>query len=201
MLAFLKVTTEPIIFFLKKWLLCSSICSWHEAKLKTTKPELNDLRQEPISPLIPWVNPFPSRSILDRLLPAKSIIFLFNLVNHEQWKKLLTLLSFRGCEVFVVVAHFVLQVYFFQRGRKRSFDWPNSLLHFRYQKVRYFHSTRHRTYQNFCPMSHLINPHPDRVHVGKTMTVILCFDWPVYFYFYFSFYFPLTTNKDKTKKK
>ena len=55
-------------------------------------------------------------------------------------------------------------------------DWLNSLPHFRYRKMRYFHSTRHRTYQNFRPMSHLISPRcpqPNRVHVGKTI------DWLV----------------------
>ena len=44
--------------------------------------------------------------------------------------------------------------------------------------MRYFHSTRHRPYQNFRPVSHLISPRcsqPDRVHVGKAMIIIALF--------------------------
>ena len=74
--------------------------------------------------------------------------------------------------------HFVLQVFSIHRRRKRSFDWPNSLLHLRYQKMRYFHPMGNRPYQHFRPMSHLISPHcpqSDRVHMGKTIIVIALF--------------------------
>ena len=71
--------------------------------------------------------------------------------------------------------HFVLQVFSFHYRCKRSFDWPNSLLYFCYQKMCYFNLMRHWPYQNFRPMSHLIShrcPQSDCVHVGETMIVI-----------------------------
>ena len=77
--------------------------------------------------------------------------------------------------------HFVLQVFSIHRRRKRSFDWPNPLLHFRCQKMRYFHSTRYRpirTLVRWVILSLLAVPSlivGMWVHVGKTMIVIALF--------------------------
>ena len=109
--------------------------------------------------------------------PAKSIIFLFSKPRTVK-KKMLTLLFFQDCEVFVVVGAFRFTTFFLWRSSQEVFWLAKFSFHFCYQKMLYFHSTSHRPYQNFRHMSHVISlrcPQPDRMHVGKTMIVIALF--------------------------
>ena len=71
-----------------------------------------------------------------------------------------------------------LRGFLFSLPSQEIFWLAKSLLHFRYRKMRYFHSKRHRPNQNFRSMSHIIFPRcpqPDRVHVGKIMIVLAMF--------------------------